>query len=366
MIKTLADNKNFLNAVTVLFQAVVITCCSPNPWKRAIVTALHRKVPLNDACNYRPISLTCILCKVFEKLLYRHLYTHVRDNLSPHQHGFVQGKSCLSNLLETVHEINTILEDVEVVDLVYLDFQKAFVKVPHERLALKLKAHGMTGQCNNIIRNFITGRRMAVRVGDELGNLSTRRSWYHGRQPEVLRDGLQNVSPEVQILVSSKIIFFIQKYKFFVWNHIFFVAKKQNLTQIFERHVQLNYSVGVRDVFTLFCLMICTWHAKRGKRSGSGCFSWWYPCWKEQIRGMIGKAKQMTSWIITKVVYRKPEVLVPFYKAFVRPHLEYAVQVWAPTARHGNCGIIMEIEDCQRQFTRIIEGMGPLSFRRRL
>ena len=118
--------------------------------------------------------------------------------------------------METVHEINTILEDVEVVDLVYLDFQKAFDKVPHERLALKLKAHGMTGQCNNIIRNFITGRRMAVRVGDELGNLSTRCSWYHGRQPEVLRDGLQNVSPEVQILVSSKIIFFIQKYKFFV------------------------------------------------------------------------------------------------------------------------------------------------------
>ena len=83
-------------------------------------------------------------------------------------HGFVYGKSCLSNLLETVHEINTILEDGEVVDLVYLDFQKAFDRVPHERLLLKLKAHGITGQCNHIIRNFITGRTMAVRVGDEL------------------------------------------------------------------------------------------------------------------------------------------------------------------------------------------------------
>ena len=78
--------------------------------------------------------------------------------------------------------------------------------------------------------------------------------------------------------------------------------------------------------------------------------------WEEQIRGMIGKAKQK----------RKPEELIPFYKAFIRPHLEYAVQVRAPTARHGNCGIIIEIEDCQRQFTRIIEGMGPLSYRRRL
>ena len=77
--------------------------------------------------------------------------------------------------------------------------------------------------------------------------------------------------------------------------------------------------------------------------------------WQEQLREMIGKAKQMTSWIVRNVVSRKPE---PFYKAFVRPHLEHAVQVWAPTTRHGNWGIIMEIEDCQRQFTRIIEGMG--------
>ena len=89
-------------------------------------------------------------------------------------------------------------------------------------------------------------------------------------------------------------------------------------------------------------------------------------CWQEQLRRMIGKAKQMTSWIIRNVVSRKPEVLITFYKAFVRPHLEYAVQVWAPTARHGNWGIIMEIEDCQRQFTRIVEGMGLLPYRQRL
>ena len=46
--------------------------------------------------------------------------------------------------------------------------------------------------------------------------------------------------------------------------------------------------------------------------------------------------KHITSWIIRNVVSGKPEVLIPFYKAFVRPYLEYAVQMWAPTARHGN------------------------------
>ena len=212
-IKTLAEHENCVNAVTVLFHTVVSTSCIPNPWKRAIVTALHRKVPLNDAGNYRTFSLTCILCKLFEKLLDRHIYTHVRDNLSPHQHGFVQGKSCLSNLLETVHKMNTILEDGEVVDLVYLDFQKAFDKVPHERLLLKLKAHGITGQCNNIIRNFIIGRRMVVRVGDESGNVSTRRSWYHERQPKYFcsmtdfKTRILRLKPEVQFWVLRRLFF---------------------------------------------------------------------------------------------------------------------------------------------------------------
>ena len=89
-------------------------------------------------------------------------------------------------------------------------------------------------------------------------------------------------------------------------------------------------------------------------------------CWEEHMRGMIGTAKQMTSWFIRNEVSRKPEVLIPFYKAFVSPHLQYAVQVWAPTAGHGNLGVIMDIEDCQRQFIRIIEGMGLLPYRQRL
>lgn len=59
-------------------------------------------------------------------------------------------------------------------------------------------------------------------------------------------------------------------------------------------------------------------------------------------------------------------MLIPSYKTFVRPHLEYAMQVWAPTARHGNWGIIMDIEDRQRQFTEIIDGMDLLLYRQRL
>jgi len=70
--------------------------------------------------------------------------------------------------------------------------------------------------------------------------------------------------------------------KFFIWNHVFFVTKKQNLTQIFEKHFQLNYSVSVRDVFTLFCLMICIWQANLipdPVLRGEPCRSWIKNVW---------------------------------------------------------------------------------------
>ena len=59
-------------------------------------------------------------------------------------------------------------------------------------------------------------------------------------------------------------------------------------------------------------------------------------------------------------------MLVPLYKAFMRPHLEYCVQIWSPVAKHGNWGIIIAIEKCQRDFTRIIHCMGFLRYSERL
>ena len=62
------------------------------------------------------------------------------------QHGFVRRRSCLTNLLFFL-EVTSYLDSGYPVDVIYLDFQKAFDKVPHRRLALKLSAHGIDGQC---------------------------------------------------------------------------------------------------------------------------------------------------------------------------------------------------------------------------
>ena len=88
--------------------------------------------------------------------------------------------------------------------------------------------------------------------------------------------------------------------------------------------------------------------------------------WYNHIQESIGKAKRMTSWILRNVLFREVDVLLPVYKSMIRPHLEYCVQVWAPRPRYGNWQSIMELENCQRKFKKLIRGMENLSYEDRL
>lgn len=84
--------------------------------------------------------------------------------------GISPFQSCLSNLLETVKQILYYLDNGNEVDLIYLDFCKAFDSVPHSRLLIKLQSFEITGNTLAIIENFLANRWMAVRVGDSLAS----------------------------------------------------------------------------------------------------------------------------------------------------------------------------------------------------
>jgi len=121
----------------------------PHDWRLANVTAIFKKGKKCSPSNYRPISLTVNICKVLESIIrdkiIEHLEKHtlVRDS----QHRFVRNKSCVTNLLVFVEEVANYLDSRYPVDVIYLDFQKAFDKVPHKRLILKkLGAHGIDGK----------------------------------------------------------------------------------------------------------------------------------------------------------------------------------------------------------------------------
>ena len=144
----------------------------PSEWKEANITPLFKKGSRNKPENYRPVSLTSVVCKLLETLITDHvvefLVKHKLINTS--QHGFLKARSCLTNLLCFLEEITKWVDDGSPVDVVYLDFQKAFDEVPHQRLLLKLKAHRVGNYVTIWIEKWLTHRRQRVIVDGEISN----------------------------------------------------------------------------------------------------------------------------------------------------------------------------------------------------
>ena len=104
----------------------------PPIWKAANVCPIFKKGGKTDPGNYRPVSLTCVIFKMVESLLKDSIVKHLNENklIRDSQHGFMSGRSCLTNLLEYLEALTKWVDSGESVDVVYLDFAKAFDKVP--------------------------------------------------------------------------------------------------------------------------------------------------------------------------------------------------------------------------------------------
>ena len=165
LLKALGSNIDFVESLTLLFQKCYDCSQLPKIWKSANITALHKKGDKSESCNYRPISITSTISKIFEKIVRNHILQHVYPFIVQQQHGFLPKVSCISNLLECMNVIYDILEDDECVDVLYLDFQKAFDTVGHKRLLSKLEAYGVTGRTKDIVKDFLTDRYFRVKVG---------------------------------------------------------------------------------------------------------------------------------------------------------------------------------------------------------
>jgi hypothetical protein len=106
----------------------------PLEWKSANITPLHKKHLKEPAENYRPISLLPIVSKILERCVYSQFYEHVSYLITPHQHGFLRNRSCVTQLLSVLHSIGQKLDRNEQTDIVYLDFAKDFDSVDHSIL----------------------------------------------------------------------------------------------------------------------------------------------------------------------------------------------------------------------------------------
>ena len=153
-------------ALTLLYHISYLSGTLPKDWKQANITSVFKKGEKCNAANYRPISLTCVACKMMEHIITSHIMSHLETDeiLCPEQHGFRRGHSCETQLLGYVDEATREIEKGNQEDTIVLDFSRAFDKVSHTLLVHKLQRYGIRGRTNAWIKDFITDRQQAVVV----------------------------------------------------------------------------------------------------------------------------------------------------------------------------------------------------------
>ena len=171
LLKTCAHE--LVEVYQLLFQASLYQGIVPDDWKEANIMPLFKKGDKTKAENYRPVSLTSISCKLLEHIVHSNIMDHLDkfDILNDAQHGFRQKRSCETQLIATINDFNECLNSKGQIDAILLDFSKAFDKVDHKGLLLKLENLGVRGKLLEWVGSFLVGRKQDVMVEGRKSNL---------------------------------------------------------------------------------------------------------------------------------------------------------------------------------------------------
>jgi hypothetical protein len=147
-----------------IFSLSLQTYKFPSMWKQANVTPLHKKDDQNEVSNYRPISLLSCVSKIFERIIFKHMYNHFRNNfiLSDFQSGFLPGRSTTTQLIDVYHALCQAVDKEKEVRVVFLDIKKAFDKVWHKGLLYKLNQAGISGELLLWLKSYLSEREQRV------------------------------------------------------------------------------------------------------------------------------------------------------------------------------------------------------------
>lgn len=137
----------------------------PSMWKISHITPVYKnKGCAQEVNNYRPISITSILCKILEKIIFKHIHNYLFENkiIYKYQSGFQPGDSTTYQLVEIYNTIISSLDKGKDVRFVFCDISKAFDRVLHKGVLYKLKLYGICNQITNWVENYLVERKQKV------------------------------------------------------------------------------------------------------------------------------------------------------------------------------------------------------------
>jgi hypothetical protein len=347
-----------------IFQASLSTGIVPDDWKQANITPVFKKGERFKASNYRPVSLTCICSKLLEHIVVSNLMAHFEEHdiLVDCQHGFRSKRSCETQLLSLAQELHQNLEDKEQVDMVVLDFSKAFDKVPHKRLMAKLWNYGVKGNTHGWIESFLTNRTQRVVVDGEMSDWADVESGVP--QGTVLgpvlflayiNDLPNSVSANTRLFADDCVMYRSIKStsdcaslqqdldNLQQWEQdwcMSFNADKCSTMTITRKKKPISYSYSIHDQ-TLEHVDSATYLGVELSSNLS---------WTRHINKTTMKANRQLAFIKRNLPIRNAEVKATAYTGLVRPILEYCAPVWNPHHKK----YIYQLEMVQRRAARFV------------
>lgn len=357
----------------------------PNQWKEAIVVPIFKKGSKKNPGNYRPISLTSVVCKILESIIRDQLldYLIINNHISPKQFGFLPGKSCQLQLLSAVSGWIEQLDSKNNLTILYTDFCKAFDSVSHRKLVNKLHHVGIVGGPLHWISDFLDSRTQRVRLdgclshsekvvsgvpqGSVLGPIlflvfinditlcpqfgrlllyadDAKISWVTNstEQRKNCQDDINNL---VKWSEENSLSFNSNKCK------ILHLGTPGDSADDNHNHIYTmgggSHPVDISTVLEEKDLGVTM--------DGSLCF-------RSHIGNCVRKANSMLGIIKRTFSSMGPDIFVGLYKSLVRPHVEYSSPVWSPATVEE----IRLIEGVQRRGTAQIKSLEGKTYEQRL
>ena len=363
--------------LSVIWQQSLVDGEIPAVCKSATITPIHKGKSRALAQNYRPVALTSHLIKVFEKVVRNHIVAFMEKHhlFNQSQHGFRGGRSCLSQLLAHFDKITSELEKGNGVDVIYLDFAKAFDKVDHGITLQKLKSLGIKGKLGRWLMSFLTNRVQRVVVD---GQRSTPQPVVSGVpqgsvlgplifliligdiDENVANSFISSFADDTRVgngITSEEDVHQLQAdleaiYRWSVSNNMSFnsekfellryKSKKSKLIQSTTSYISDNGSViqeksHVRDLGVTL--------------SNDATFS-------QHIFEKCASVRSKIAWVLRTFKSREKTSMITLWKTLIMCHLDYCSQLWSPI-RTGN---IQSLELLQKSYLRKISGMSEISY----
>ena len=363
LLKNCAHSLSF--PISHIFSYSMMTSTVPAIWKQSIIIPIPKCPKSKKAIDFRPISLLCSLSKVLESIICSELNSFINKNhiLPESQHGFCKSKSVTTNLLEYFDDISLATEQKKCVDSIYFDLSKAFDKVPHNNLLLKLHNMGIQGSLLQWIKNYLKKRTNIVKVEDSYSDsfdtlsgvpqgsilgpilftlyISDLPTLCHvdDVQLNLYADDLKAYhifdpnSPNTEPLQT-----FIDKFILYCSNNGLEIAndkcsslhigiKCQKHSYKINNHIISSVAPqqSIRDLGVLF--------------SSNLKFT-------DHIDLIIKKGNKMTFAILRSIKSQDPKILINLFNTYIRSILEFASPIWSPHTKIN----IKKIEKIQKRF----------------